>query len=103
MKSIAEICRQLMQGDFEFSQHAFRRAVERNISEEEIREVGASAQLIEDYPTDKCSPSCLLLGFTRHGRALHLQASRAETDPVRIITLYEPEANEWNETLSQRR
>ena len=45
MRTIAEIRRQLMVGDFEFSQHAFRRAVERNISESEIREAGESAQL----------------------------------------------------------
>ena len=53
MKSLAEIQRQLNSGEFEFSRHAFRRAVERNISEQEIREAGVAAELIEDYPDDK--------------------------------------------------
>ncbi len=95
MKTTAEICRQLSQGEFEFSRHAFKRAVERNISDQEIREVGATARIIEDYPDDKYSPSCLLLGFTVAQRPLHLQVSRAETLFVKIITLYEPDEKEW--------
>lgn len=60
-------------GLFEFSRHALKRAVERNISEAEIREAGATFTIIEDYPDDKYSPSCLGLGFTRNARPLHLQ------------------------------
>ncbi|MGH8554102.1 MAG: DUF4258 domain-containing protein, partial [Gammaproteobacteria bacterium] len=30
--------------------HAFKRAVERNISEQEIRTAGARAEIIEEYP-----------------------------------------------------
>ena len=70
MKTLAQIQQQLTAGQFEFSRHAFRRAVERNISEQEIREAGAVAEVIESYPQDKYSPSGLLLGSTRGGRAL---------------------------------
>lgn len=87
---------QLAAGEFEFSQHALRRMVERNIADREIREAGAAAELIEDYPADKYSPSGLLLGFSVGGRALHLLVSRAPEQPlVRIITLYEPDPAEW--------
>jgi hypothetical protein len=68
MKALEEIRRRLASGEFEFSRHAFRRAVERNISEQEIREAGMSAELLEDYPDDKYAPSALLLGFTAAGR-----------------------------------
>jgi hypothetical protein len=63
LKPLLEIRRQLMAGEFEFSGHAFRRVVERNISEQEIRDAGAQAEVIEDHPQDKYSPSALLLGF----------------------------------------
>jgi hypothetical protein len=63
MKTIAEIQRQLMAGEFEFTRHALKRVVERNISEVEIRQAGAKAEVIENYPGDKYSPSGLLLGF----------------------------------------
>jgi len=76
--------------------------VERNISETEIRQAGANAKIIEDYPDDKYSPSCLLLGFTEGGRPLHIQVSYVDADLVKIITLYEPDEGEWID-FAQRR
>jgi Domain of unknown function (DUF4258) len=67
MKTLQDVRRQLATGKFEFSRHAFRRVVERNISEQEIREAGTDAEPIEDYPEDKYTPSALLLGFTAGG------------------------------------
>ena len=58
-------------------------------------EVSLSAEVIEDYPDDKYSPSSLLLGFTQGKRALHIQVSRLESDLVKIITLYEPDNIQW--------
>ena len=95
MKSLSEIRRQLANGQFEFSRHAFRRVVERNISDQEIREAGTQGEIIEDYPDDKYGPSSLLLGFTSAGRALHFQVSFIESDLTKIVTIYEPDANEW--------
>lgn len=97
MKEIEEIRHQLQTGQFEFSRHAFRRAVERNISEQEIREVGENVIIIEDYPEDKYSPSCLLLGFARSGKVLHIQVSRQQSEIAKIITIYEPDPNQWIE------
>lgn len=65
MKTLLDVQQQLAAGKFEFSRHAFRRVVERNISEQEIREAGVKVDLIENYPEDKYSPSALPLGF--HG------------------------------------
>jgi hypothetical protein len=102
MKTLEEIRRQLASGEFEFSRHAFRRSVERNISEQEIRESGASAELIEDYPDDKYAPSALLLGFSAAGRALHFQVSFDDTVLTKIVTIYEPDPNEWMEHRKRR-
>ena len=95
MKKIEQVRLQLYTGHFDFSRHALRRAIERNISEREVRQAGAQATIIENYPDDKYSPSCLLLGFTAAGRPLHIQASLADNQVVRIVTLYEPNPNEW--------
>jgi len=95
MFSLDEIRQRLAGGRFEFSRHAFKRAVERNVSEREIREAGRLATIIEDYPDDKYAPSCLLLGFGESGRPLHLQVSYLESDVLKIITLYEPDPAEW--------
>ncbi|MGD1861042.1 MAG: DUF4258 domain-containing protein [Leptolyngbyaceae cyanobacterium] len=95
MKSLTLIRQQLQTGSFDFTRHAFKRAIERNISEQEIRAAGAEVEIIEDYPDDKYSPSSLLLGFTQSDRPLHIQVSRIESDTTRIITLYEPDEQEW--------
>jgi hypothetical protein len=102
LKTLSEIRRQLVMGEFEFSRHAFRRVVERNISEEEIRDAGLLAEIIEDYPQDKYSPSALLLGFTTAGRPLHFQVSFGESDLTKIITIYEPDPKEWIENRKRR-
>jgi hypothetical protein len=102
MKTFEQICRHLSVKEFEFSRHALKRAVERNISESEIAQMAENAELIEDYPDDKYSPSCLILGFTRRKRPLHIQVSLADTPMVRIITLYEPDPAEWIEFRKRR-
>ncbi|MBW4459214.1 MAG: DUF4258 domain-containing protein [Nodosilinea sp. WJT8-NPBG4] len=95
MKSFPEIQRQLEAGKFEFTRHAFKRTIERNISDREICETASNLEIIEDYPDDKYSPSCLVLGFTNAQRALHIQISRMESDVVRIVTIYEPDEISW--------
>jgi len=102
MKSLEQIRLQLSAGEFEFSRHAFKRAVERNISSAEIAQASETAELIEDYPADKYSPSCLILGFIQENRPLHIQVSYADTPMVRIITLYEPDPEEWIEFRKRR-
>ena len=95
MKTLEQVRDQLSAGEYEFSRHAVKRVVERNISDREIRQAGIQANIIENYPEDKYSPSCLLLGFTQTGRPLHIQVSLAETELVKIITIYEPNPSEW--------
>lgn len=101
-KTLEDIRGQLAQGEFAFSRHALRRLVERNISEREIRDAGANAIIIEDYPDDKYAPSCLILGFTRGGRPLHMQVSLTMSSQTRIVTIYEPTLDQW-EDYSRRR
>jgi hypothetical protein len=102
VKTFEQVRRQLRDGEFDFSRHALKRAVERNISELEIRQAAENAQIIEEYPEDKYSPSCLIFGQTNDKRPLHLQVSFADTENVRIITLYEPDPSEWIDFKERR-
>jgi len=90
LKSIEEIREQLSNGRYDLSAHALKRSIERKIMFFEIEEAGANAIIIEDYPNDKISPSCLLLGYTKAGIALHILVTRADLDYLKIITVYEP-------------
>jgi len=102
MQTLDQIRCQLSQGQFEFSWHAFKHAVERDTSDQEIIQAATNVRIIEDYPEDKYAPSCLLLGLTDAGRPLHIQVSFIESELVRIITLYEPDEADWID-FSQRR
>ena len=102
MKTPDDIRRQLSSGKFEFSRHAFKRVIERNISDVEIQQAGAQASIIEDYPEDKYVPSSLLFGFTEAGRPLHIQVSYVDSDQVKIITIYEPDPAEWYDYARRR-
>jgi len=63
MKTIDQIRQQLANGEIEFTRHALWRVVERNISAQEIRQMAETARIIEDYPDDKYTPSCLIFWF----------------------------------------
>jgi len=99
----ADIRDKLTGGRFEFSRHAFRRVVERNICEEEIRQAGSSVEIVQDYPQDKYSPSCLVLGFTDEHRPLHIQVCYTNSEMLKIVTIYEPETNQWVDFRTRRR
>ena len=95
VKSLDEVRRQLFSDEVELSKHAASNVVQRGISEREIREAGASSVAIEEYPDDKFSPSCLTLGFTSGGRPLYILVSLSDANPLKIITVYEPDPAEW--------
>ena len=92
---IGEIREKIEAGQFEFSKHAADQTIVRHVTLQEIGEAIANGELIEDYPDDKYGPSCLILGYTQSGRPLHIQCSYPSRPLVKIITLYEPDADLW--------
>lgn len=63
----------------------------------------ASLEIIEAYPDDKYLPSFLLRGEIR-GAAFHAQiATDLEGNNVRVVTMYTPDADEWDEGFRKRR
>jgi hypothetical protein len=92
---IEEIQEKILAGRFEFSKHAVDQSILRHITLQDIREAIVDGEIIEDYPNDKYGPSCLISGYTQAGRPLHIQCSYLSRPLVKIITLYEPDANLW--------
>lgn len=87
---------------FEFSKHAVDRSIQRNILLGEVRECFADGEVIEDYLDDHYGPSCLVAGFTKAGRPLHIQCSYPTRPVLKIITLYEPKEDQWINTKIRR-
>jgi hypothetical protein len=100
---VTELRAKISRGQFEFSQHAVDQSIIRLVSVREVREAFENGQVIEDYPGDKYGPSCLILGFTRAGRPLHIHCSYSSRPLVKIITLYEPDLDRWVDFRIRRR
>lgn len=90
----------ILKGEYRFSEHAVKRMIKRFIERFEIEEAIISGEVIEEYPEDKYSPSCLIYGKTKNGRDLHVQVS--VPPKVVIITTYEPDPREWIECKIRR-
>ena len=96
MAIIDEIRIKINRRQYEFSKHAVDQSIIRDISVAEVEDAIVSrSEVIEDYPEDKYGPSCLILGFTKTGRPLHVQCSYPSRPIVKIITLYQPDPDLW--------
>ena len=78
---------------YRVSDHAVKRMIKRTIDLKEIKEVVLKGEIIEEYPDDKYSPSCLIYGKTITGKDLHVQISLPPK--IVLITVYEPDPAEW--------
>jgi hypothetical protein len=92
---IEQIREKIFQRQYEYSRHATDQSIIRHISDQEMHEAIAAGEIIEDYPNDKYGPSCLIAGQTLAGRWIHVQTSYPSRPKVKIITLYQPNPDEW--------
>jgi hypothetical protein len=87
-------------GEYRFSDHAVKRMIRKSIDRHEVEEALLGGEIIEEYPDDKYSPSCLIYGKTRKGKNLHVQVSHPPA--VVVITTYEPDPEEWVDWKTRR-
>ncbi len=100
--SIEEIRQKIADEQFEFSKHAVDQSIVRNILVREVKEAIANGQIIEDYPDDKYGASCLISGLTQGNRPIHIHCSYPSRPLIKVITLYEPNLQRWNDDFTQR-
>jgi hypothetical protein len=68
---------------------------ERMIEAADLEEAVFSGSIIEPYPDDPRGPSCLILGFSRSGKPLHVVCGNLEEEELLVVTAYEPDPEEW--------
>lgn len=91
--SMAEIQNKIQNGEYRISDHAIKRMIQKSIELREVVEAIINGEIIEEYPKDKYSPSCLIHGKTKAGRDLHAQVSLPPK--VVVVTTYPPDPDEW--------
>jgi len=95
MIELSSIQEKVLAGAFEYSEHALDQSILRGISVAELREAISRGTIVESYPDDKYGPSCLIFGFTGSSRPIHIVATSGSRPLVKIITIYEPDSEEW--------
>jgi hypothetical protein len=94
---IIEYIRERVQSNrYEISRHAERERESDRLLISDIEEsIVLNGELLEDYPNDPRGHSCLILGFSRAGQAIHTVWGLLSTDWVRLITVYIPKPPRW--------
>lgn len=67
---------------------------DRMISTTEVESVVMTGEIIEDYPEDARGYSCLMLGFGRDDRPIHVVCAPKD-EYLAIITSYLPDPTQW--------
>jgi hypothetical protein len=102
MSLVEGIRAKVLDGAYEFSQHALDQSIQRRISVAEVVQAIASCEILEDYPDDKYGPSCLVFGLASSGRPIHVQCSHPSRPLLKIITIYEPDPALWESNRFRR-
>ena len=76
---------------------------ERMIEAADLEEAVFGGTIIESYSDDPRGPSCLILGFSRSGKPLHLVCGNLEEEELLIVTAYEPDPEEWEKDWKTRK
>ena len=100
---IDQLRSKIAKNQFEFTRHALDQSILRGITVQELREAVEEGKVIEDYPEDKYGPSCLVFGMTKSARPIHIQCSHPSREIVKIITLYQPDHEQWIDYKERRK
>jgi hypothetical protein len=85
-----------------WTSHILDRIFRRGVGMDDVKRVLTAGEIIEQYPTDYPHPSCLILGYTEAGKALHVVCGSNGVE-LWLITAYFPDPAEWSGDYRQRR
>jgi len=86
-----------------FRIHAIQRMFQRRISEDDVRRVLTTGEIIENYPDDIPYPSELILGWCG-SRPIHVViANNADARESIVVTVYEPDPDQWEPGFRRRK
>lgn len=85
-----------------WSVHAAARMQERGIRRSDVLNCLEHGKVIEDYPDDYPTPSCLVFGYTLSREVIHVVVG-CDQEMVYIITVYRPDRENFEADLRTRK
>jgi hypothetical protein len=83
------------------TQHAQQEMAEENIALSEVFEALSNSRILEHYPNHRRGACCLLNGYTKNKRPLHIVCTTTRPTLI-IITVYKPIPPKWIEPTQRR-
>ena len=87
--------------DVRVTLHAQQEMVEEEITFDDVLGAIDSSCIVENYPDHRRGACCLLCGYTRNGRPVHVVCTTGREELI-LVTVYEPKLPKWV-TSTQRR
>lgn len=101
---ITDIIEAIRANRVRITDHADEEAEAERLTFDEIYVSVLHGEIIEDYPTDKPYPSCLIYGQTFGGNPVHsVWAYNEQNRWAVLITVYRPDPNLWINWRERRR
>ena len=101
---IADIIEAIQANRVRITDHADEEAEADGLTFDEVYFSVLRGEIIEDYPTDKPYPSCLIYGQTFGGDPVHsVWAYNEQTRWAVLITVYRPDPGLWINWRERRR
>jgi hypothetical protein len=98
---LARIRAQANAENIRITQHAQQEMVEENVTLNDVLETITTGQILENYPEHRRGSCCLINGFTKNGRPLHVVCTTMQPVLI-IITVYEPKPPQWITPIQRR-
>lgn len=99
---INDLRRLCTEDKIKWSHHALKRLRERNISISDFEKCILCGEIIRQYPDDRPTPSCLILGWLTAEISLHVVVG-CDSAYIYAITAYYPDVNEWQPDMKTRK
>lgn len=88
--------------NIKWAKHCLERMLERDISINDVESCLQTGEIIEDYPNDFAHPSCLIWGYTKESKILHIVIG-SNNDTIFFITAYYPSTDKFETDLKTRK
>ncbi len=96
------IISKIKEDNYILSQHADNERMNDNLMLYEIEYAIINGTILESYPEDKRGSSCLIVGFAKSGKPIHIVCGQS-SDELIIITVYIPTPPKFTNPYERRK